>query len=182
MSTARTSAAARTLCADLRRHWWLTAVVGAIWALALVRLFGDHVPRLPLLVNWTPSLPYLVVWADYRPREVRRGDLVVYTFTGPAAREHYPGLGGQPFFKRVAGVEGDVVSVVGREVLVNGVSAGIAKTHAFDRRPLAPIEPGAIPPGKVYVMGTGPDSFDSRYLDAGLVDVATIVAVVHPLF
>ena len=78
------------------------------------------------------------------------GDLVVYAFEGEAARTNYPGLKDQPFFKRIAGVAGDTVTVADREIFINGVSVGRAKTHAFDRRPLEPIEATVIPPGFLY--------------------------------
>lgn len=172
----------RLLCSDLRRHRVLSAVVAAIWVLALVRVFVHHVPLVPILFNWSPSVPYRVAVVDYRAAPVSRGDLVVYAFDGPAAANDYPGLRRQAFFKRVAGVAGDVVAVHDREVVVGGVSVGAARTHTHDRRPLSPIEPGVIPPGKVYVMGTGAHSFDSRYREAGLVDVASIAAVVRPVF
>lgn len=172
----------RLVHADLRRHRLLFAIVATIWVLALVRVFVHHVPLVPILFNWTPSLPYHVAVVDYRASSVSRGDLVVYAFGGPAASNAYPGLRRQAFFKRVAGVAGDVVTVHGRDVFVNGVHCGRARTHTFDRRALSPIEPGVIPPGKVYVMGTGAHSFDSRYREAGLVDVASVAAVVRPVF
>jgi conjugal transfer pilin signal peptidase TrbI len=171
----------RLVCSDLRRHRSIFALVAAIWVLAVVRVFVHHVPLLPILFNWTPSLPYRVAVVDYLASTVSRGDLVVYAFDGPAASSDYRGLRGQAFFKRVAGVAGDLVTVHERDVFVNGQHVGRAKTHTFDRRALSPIEPGVIPPGKVYVMGTGIDSFDSRYREAGLVDVSCVAAVVRPV-
>ncbi len=44
------------------------------------------------------------------------------------------------------GLPGDVVTVSGRTVSVNGVVVGTAKAQAFDRRPLEPIAPTVIPP------------------------------------
>ncbi|MGZ7184199.1 S26 family signal peptidase, partial [Streptococcus pyogenes] len=79
-----------------------------------------------------------------------------------------PGLAGQPFFKIVRGLPGDMIGVAGREVRINGELVGIAKTHAFDRHPLEPITPGVIPAGRYYVQGLSPDSFDSRYRESGL--------------
>lgn len=173
---------ARSLGRDVLRRWWLYGLFLAIWCLALLRLFVLHVPVLPVMFNWTPSLPYSVVYVDYWHAPAQRGDLVVYRFTGEAGRRDYPGLRDQAFFKRVAGVPGDSVTVVGRDVYVNGVAVGRAKTHAFDRRPLEPIAPIVIPPGHLYVQGTNPDSFDSRYRSSGLVAVRDVRATVHPIF
>lgn len=172
----------RQVLRDSRRHWFICALVAAIWVLALIRLFAHHLPVLPLLFNWTPSLPFKVVLVDYRSSAIGRGDLVVYAFEGPAGQLAYPGLRHQALFKRVAGVAGDVVTVQGRDVYVNGVPVGRAKTHAFDRRALDPIVPTVIPAGHLYVQGTGPDSFDSRYTLSGLVRVQDVKSRVIPLF
>lgn len=176
---------ARGFCSlgiEMVRRWYLFAALCLIWTLAAFRVFGSHTPMLPVLFNVTPSIPYRVVWADYGARRFTRGDLIVYSFDGPAAQTDFPGLLQQPFFKRVVGVAGDTVTVVGREVFVNGMLVGAAKTHSFDRRPLAPIDPGVIPEGHLYVQGTSADSFDSRYRSSGLVRITSVRAKVHPIF
>lgn len=172
---------ARTVIADARRYRLVFAIFGAIWALALTRVFIHHTPVLPVLFNWTASLPYRIVLVDHRPAPLVRGDLIVYAFDGEAAERDYPGLKRQPFFKRIVGVAGDVVTVDGRDVFINGLHVGRAKTHTFDHRPLDPIAPAVIPPGHVYVQGSSADSFDSRYRSSGLVRTADVVARVRPL-
>lgn len=166
---------------DLRTRWYLYLPIFVIWGFAYLRLFVDPTPRVPLLFNWTPSLPYRVALLQYGTRTLQRGDYVVFAFEGEA-RTAYPGLNGQPFFKRVRGLPGDTVTVTGRVVSINGEVVGTAKTHAFDRRPLEPISPMVIPPGRYYVQGTGPDSFDSRYRASGLVRVEQVLGTVVPLF
>ena len=165
----------------MRRRWYLYLPVFAIWGFAYVRLFIDPTPRMPILVNWTPSLPYHVALMQYRHPAVQRGDLIVFAFAGEA-QAHYPGLRGQPFFKQVRGVPGDVVTVLDRAVFVNGEAVGLAKTHAYDGHPLAPIAPVVIPPGHFYVQGIGPHSFDSRYAESGLVRAEQVVGIVVPMF
>ncbi len=172
---------ARTVIADARRHRLVFVAFGAIWALALTRVFIHHTPVLPVLFNWTASLPHRIVLVDRRPAPLVRGDLIVYAFDGEAAERDYPGLKRQPFFKRIVGVAGDVVTVDGRDVFINGLHVGLAKTHTFDRRPLEPIAPTVIPPGHVYVQGSSADSFDSRYRSSGLVSTTDVVARVRPL-
>jgi len=175
------AAGARLLRTDLRRRWYLFAMLALIWTLALMRLFIHHMPVVPILINWTPSLPFLVLYVDYFDRSLGRGDLIVYTFEGVAAERDYPGLRHQPFFKRVVGLPGDSVTVLDREVSVNGAPVGRAKTHTFDRRPLDPIDATVIPPGFLYVQGTSPDSFDSRYRTSGLVRQQDVKVKVRPL-
>ncbi len=165
----------------VRRRWYLYVPLAAIWALAYVRMFFDPTPHIPLLFNWTPSVPYHVALMQYGPRPLHRGDLIVFSFEGEA-RSHYPGLNRQPFFKLVRGLPGDVVTVQGAQVLVNGQVVGQAKPRAFDRYPLTPISPVVIPADHYYVQGTSPDSFDSRYQESGLVHVKQVLGVARPLF
>ena len=63
-----------------------------------------------------------------------------------------------------------------------GEAVGLAKVRAFDGHPLAPISPTVIPPGHFYVQGMGPDSFDSRYAESGLVSAEQVLGVVVPIF
>ncbi|OIQ99306.1 peptidase S26 [mine drainage metagenome] len=165
----------------VRRRWPLYLPVFALWGLAYVRLFIDPTPRLPLLFNWTPSLPYRVALLIPGAGELQRGDYVVFAFAGEA-QAAYPGLRGQPFFKIVRGLPGDAITVRGRVVAINNETVGLAKTHAYDNRPLAPIASMLIPPGYFYVQGTSPDSFDSRYAASGLVHTDQVIGRALPLF
>jgi len=166
---------------DVRRRWYLYLPVFAIWVFAYARLFVDPTPHVPVLFNVTPSLPYRLAWMQHGEHPLQRGDLIVFAFDGEA-QGHYPGLRKQPFFKRVGGLPGDIVTVDERKVYVNGELVGLAKTHAHDRHPLAPIAPVVIPAGHYYVQGSSPDSFDSRYREAGLVRADQVLGVVVPLF
>lgn len=164
----------------VRRHGLALSLLLVVWALAYVRVFIDPTPRVPLLFNWTGSLPYKVALVRYGPHSLQRGDLVVFAFAGEAGTV-YPGLAGQPFFKIVRGLPGDRITVKDRIVSINGEAVGQAKTHAFDRRPLDPIAPTVIPSGHFYVQGTGPDSFDSRYRQSGLVRIEQVLGTATPL-
>ena len=171
------------LLCDARRFWYLFAGVAIIWVLALLRLFANPSPLLPVLFNWTDSLPYLLAYVDYGAVSHKRGDYIVYSFRGEASETAYPGLRDQPFFKQIVGVPGDVVTVQDRDVFVNGVHVGRAKTHTKEKRlPLEPIAPVVIPAGFFYVRGTSRDSFDSRYRSSGLVPAAQVLAKVNPIF
>ena len=172
----------RDFLAHARQRWYLYLPLALIWVLAAARIFVDPVPHVPVLFNVTPSLPYTVAVIERRTGVIARGDYVIYAFGGVATR-HFPGLARQPFFKRVAGIEGDQVRVEGRRVLVNGVDVGQAKLFATaNKLPLEPIEPSIIPPHFFYMQGTSPDSFDSRYRISGLVHVSDVIAVVRPIF
>ncbi len=171
----------RTLTEEIRKRHWLYLGLLVIWTLAALRVFADHTPRVPVLFNVTDSLPYKVALVDYRKHTFARGDFIIYAFRG-AAIKPYPGLNGQPFFKQVRGVPGDIVTVDGRAVFINGEPVGLAKPYGPRQVPMAPIAPVTIPPGYLYVQGTSADSFDSRYALSGLVPTGQILAAVHPLF
>ena len=166
---------------SLTVHWIAMLAVLGIWTLALVRVLVDPTPRLPLVFNWTPSVPYHVALAHHHPGALHRGDYILFRFDGQEQMRH-PGLRAQPFFKQIAGLPGDVVQVQGRVVTVNGKSVGTAKTHTFDRQPLATIEAGVIPPGHYFVQGASADSFDSRYRSSGLVRADQVIALLTPIF
>ena len=119
------------------------------------------------LFNWTPSLPYRMALMRTANAALQRGDLIV--FRSPAKRRSsYRGLRGQPFFQMVRGLPGDVVTVQGRLVYVNGEPVGIAKTHAHDRHPLAPIDAMVIPPALLRARHQ-PRQLRLRYRSSGLV-------------
>lgn len=169
------------LASQIRHRWYLVGPLGVIWALACQRVLIDPTPHVPLLFNWTPSLPYTVAYFEGRRDALKRGDYIIFSFDGEASRS-YPGLHRQPFFKRIRGLPGDVVTVDNRVIAINGVPVGTAKTHTFDHRPLTPLSPTVIPPGSYYVEGTSADSFDSRYRESGLVRGDRILGTVIPLF
>ena len=165
-----------------RTYRYLYTPVFGIWALAFARVFVDPTPHLPLLFNWTSSLPYTVAVIEYgNEPPLKAGDFVIYAFDG-AAQRMYPGLRAQPLFKQIRGVPGDRVTVIKREIFVNGVPVGFAKPYTFDGHPLEPIAGAVIPPGYYYVQGTHPHSFDSRYSVSGLVAARQVIGKVRPLF
>ena len=131
-----------------------------------------------LLFNVTQSLPYSVVWLD-RESAPGRGDLVVYRFEGEELMQLRKG---QRFFKRIVGMPGDEVSVVGRRVLVNGTDVGLAKQYTLDGHRLEPVAAGVIPQNTYYAQGTHEMSFDSRYRESGLVRSSQIIGTVHVIF
>ena len=156
------------LAAELRQRWQLHAII----ALAVAACY-QH-----LLFNLTPSLPYVLAVLE-RGATVERGDLIVFRFEGG---EIGPYLKGQWFFKRVVGLPGDAIRVEGQNVFVNATSVGFAKSRTRTGEPLEPIAPGPIPPGRYYVQGTHPDSFDARYRLNGLIRAEQIVGVAHAVW
>lgn len=158
----------RALWKHFARHWYvyLPLALAYLWAL-------DHIG-----INCTPSLPYHVVYVDERA-PIGRGDLVVFRFEGGEIANHFKG---QRFFKRIAGVAGDEISLQGRTVLINGVAVGFARSRTLDGATLDAIEPGVIPADRFYVQGTHEMSFDSRYRVNGLVRRDQIIGKATVIF
>src|SRR5256884_7582802 len=158
----------RALWKHFGRHWYfyLPLLFVYLWAL-------DHIG-----VNWTPSLPYHVVYIE-KHVPVGRGDLIVFRFEGGEIANHFKG---QRFFKRIAGVAGDEITLQGRNIFINGTHAGFARSTTLDGKTLEAIEPGVIPADRFYVQGTHEMSFDSRYRVNGLVRREQIIGKATVIF
>ena len=168
LSWPRRIAEQRALWKHFGRHWvvYLPLLFVYLWAL-------DHIG-----VNWTPSLPYHVVYIE-KHVSVGRGDLVVFRFEGGEIANHFKG---QRFFKRVAGVAGDEITLQARNVLINGAYVGFARSRTPEGATLEAIEPGVIPTNRFYVQGTHEMSFDSRYRVNGLVRRDQIIGKATVIF
>jgi len=168
VSWPRRMAEQRALWHCFARHWYvyLPLLLVYLWAL-------DHIG-----VNWTPSLPYHVVYVE-KDVSVGRGDLVVFRFEGGEIANHFKG---QRFFKRIAGMAGDEITLQGRNVFINGAHVGFARSRTPDGRTLEAIEPGVIPDDRFYVQGTHEMSFDSRYRVNGLVRRDQIIGKATVIF
>lgn len=164
----RRIAAQRALWKLFARHWYvyLPLLFFYLWAL-------DHIG-----VNWTPSLPYHVVYIE-KDVPVARGDLIVFRFEGGEIANHFKG---QRFFKRIAGVAGDEITLQGRNIFINGTHVGFARSTTLDGWTLEAIEPGVIPADRFYVQGTHEMSFDSRYRVNGLVRRDQIIGKATVIF
>ena len=158
----------RALWKQFARHWhfYLPLLLIYVWAL-------EHIG-----INWTPSLPYHVVYIAQHA-SVGRGDLVVFRFEGGEIAHHFKG---QRFFKRIAGVTGDEITLKGRNVFINGAHVGFARSQTLDGTTLEAIQPGVIPAGRFYVQGTHEMSFDSRYRVNGLVRTDQIIGKATVIF
>jgi conjugal transfer pilin signal peptidase TrbI len=130
-------------------------------------------------LNFTNSVPERLVWLEHGAAP-QRGDLIVFRFKaeqGATAK-----LSGTRWLKRVAGVPGDVITVDGRTVYLNGQLIG----NAIERTPrgsvMTVVEPGVVPEGHYFIGGSTRDSLDSRYRDVGLVKREQVIARAHRIF
>jgi conjugal transfer pilin signal peptidase TrbI len=137
---------------------------------------GATTSRYQFGVNLSESLSDWGYLVDTENTAPARGDYVQFF---PVRNRFYPS--NTPFVKRVAGVPGDEVRLVGRDVFVAGHLVGRAKPFARDGRPLTPTAQGIIPAGRYFVVGDHVDSYDSRYADIGWVGRDRIRGVARPV-
>jgi conjugal transfer pilin signal peptidase TrbI len=156
--------------AHMRRRW----VWWAVATIPLALLGGFCGISFNVVTDSLPHKAYLLLYFDRVPQ---RGQY--YAFAFPGGGPYWPDA---PFVKEFAGVPGDVVSTVGREVFVNGRSVGIAKERSRTGYPLAMVSPGVIPKGMYYVYAPNLDSLDSRYAMVGLIPGWRVIGRAVPLW
>lgn len=125
--------------------------------------------RYQLAINLTDSLPGTVFLIDKKDKAVSRGRYVAFRWKGAA-----PVPDGVTVIKRVAGIEGDQVTVINRTVFINAQKVGIAKTHSRTGEPLTVISEAIIPFGYFYATADHQNSFDSRYAKPGLISTSAV--------
>jgi len=106
---------------------------------------------------------------------VFRGDVPttdqIIAFKSPETR-FYPEM---MFLKIVKGRSGDTLSWDDQTILINGESLGLAKTVSKDGASMDKTPATTIGKGQFFTWTPHPDSFDSRYIDIGLVDSTRLV-------
>jgi type IV secretory pathway protease traF-like protein len=125
--------------------------------------------RYQLAINVTDSLPGTIFLIDKKDKVVSRGRYVAFAWKSAA-----PVPDGVTVIKRVAGIEGDQVTVINRTVFINAQKVGIAKTHSRTGEPLTVISEAIIPFGYFYATADHQDSFDSRYAKPGLISTSAV--------
>lgn len=125
--------------------------------------------------NITDSLPhkhFIIV----KHKNVAVGDYIL--FAAPKGSRY----AGMNLIKQIVGDAGCKVVIKNDQVFINEKLIGVAKNHAKTGDALAAASSGIIPDGKYFVATKHVDSYDSRYLDFGLIDGQNIIGVAHPLW
>jgi conjugal transfer pilin signal peptidase TrbI len=155
--------------------WWRGAMAKR-WALCLGLAF--FVTSLPGLREWGRAHAIVLNTSDSLPNYAffvkvgvmpRKGEFVL--FEPPMSKVVSVHFGKQPpaFGKLVLGAEGDVVSHVGRSVLINGRVITTMKPLTRKGLPLIEGPVGRIPKGCYYAGSYHEDGLDSRYAQIGFV-------------
>ena len=128
---------------------WLAPMVVARWGI------GIDTQR-------NPSNPFRVYLHCKQDRAVQRGDYATFRIPDFAPRFPEASL----FVKQVAAIEGDRLQIVGRELYVNDrwlarINPVILARAGLHQSRLGDLD--RVPPGRLLMMGSSGNSFDSRY-------------------
>lgn len=158
------------------RAWWKSQsrvsriCVGTIFVVCMVaigfKLFGYR-----LIIAKNPSLKVpAFVCREKKPSEVVDGMLVSFSF--PMDTPYFKK--GAPFVKLAACRDGQYLETRGKQFYCDNQFVGMALETDVKGKPVESFTfNGIIPKGKVFVVGTHPRSYDSKYwgfLDLSFVD------------
>jgi conjugal transfer pilin signal peptidase TrbI len=151
-------------------RWWLVGVAKASIALAILYAplgwFAGHYRIVYDATKGVSCLPYRLFLVDLTDRNASRGEYVAFV-----SRQMEPFyVNGTWVVKIVAGMPGDHVQVSESGVAINGSRwGGLVHLRAGERlwrmgrRVKDVVRDEHIPQGRLWMMGTHPRSYDSRY-------------------
>lgn len=159
---------------------------------------------LVFVIRWFLFAPFIVDGPSMQPNFHTGERLIVnkilYSFKAPQRGEVIVFLApeGKDYIKRVIGVPGDTVKVVGDDVFVNGekiqeryiqsaVNAAKKQGEIYNNRDFkfvnGSLEAVKVPKDKLFVMGDNrPNSKDSRFEDVGFVPYEKIIGRADIMF
>jgi signal peptidase I len=152
---------------------------------AVVGIGGSILPS-KFAITFTDSLDrrfFLV----YRGNEnIRKGDYVLFPYSivrdqlEKKYRVRFP-FSADYVVKKVVCAPGEFLESDGMKYYCDGVFLGYAKERSRTGVPTERfVYRGMVPEGKIFVMGTSPDSYDSRYF--GFLDRSVVVGKAYPVF
>ena len=162
-------------------RWWKTPFGTAFWsAMLIVFIFWSGRPiTFAFDPNEEKCLPdlHVAMLRHQKPQAPHAGDLVFWKPGGALAYVH------QEFaLKQVAAVGGDHVTIRGGQILVNGklVATGLPLSGVYHRTPAQLERDDVVQPGRMFVIGTHPNSDDSRYW--GDLDIKSVDGIAYKVF
>ena len=153
-------------------------------ALVLASALGLALPHVSITL--TPSVRHRVWWLSKDIGQVRHGRYVLFRLPGEKmagmrVAESVRRDGDILAIKRVGCDEGETLVRKGRDFYCGEEFLGHAREQSSTGKPMSPADvAGRIPPGRAFLVGDNPDSFDSRYF--GLVSKDRYLAWARPIF
>jgi conjugal transfer pilin signal peptidase TrbI len=168
-------------------RWWATGVAKALVAFAVVYAplawFAGHYRIVYDSIQGANCLPYSVFLVDLDDRALDRGAYVA--FVSKQMEPFY--ANGTIAVKLVAGQSGDRVTVNEGGVSINGRHFGVLvhlnrgeKLWQMGRRVEDVERDEQVPKGHLWMMGTNPRSYDSRYW--GYIQAEQVIGRAIPLW
>jgi conjugal transfer pilin signal peptidase TrbI len=151
---------------------WITLPLIVLAGLLLIAR-----PHYRITVNLTNSVPYKLFLIDVGNKSPVRGEYVVFKWRGGAGYDAET-----QFIKRVEGIGGQVISRVGRVVMIDNSPVARALERSPKGTVLEPIAAQSIGSDAYFVSSDGHDAFDSRYEAFGLIHRKEIIGAAWPLF
>ena len=170
------------------KNWWLSGREQiATWSrkkrtififlLALVIAGSALIPS-RFAVTLSPSVNHRIFFiTKYLAGDtIERGDYIMVSISSPLIENGKL----QRVIKRVGCVAGEVLLSKDREFFCNTVFLGKAKEFSLKGEKLPIFSyAGAVPEGKMFLVGSHKDSHDSRYF--GFIDTKDILYVAYPI-
>jgi len=148
-----------------------SVVVFSISLFLMAGILFLHFTTWQLVFSPQPSLGHHVFICNYEtPKTMERGDKISFDF--PYNTFFYKK--DDPFIKIIGCLPGDKLTVdKGKNYFCNGEWLGKARDTSSDGKGVSNFEfSGEVPANKIFVYGTHPKSYDSRYW--GFLDVAAV--------
>ncbi len=108
-----------------------------------------------------------------------RADVGDYALIEGHKTSYFPG---KTFIKILKGKEGDIIEDKEDRIFIRGEYIGFTLSETIDGMSLHKIKERIVPQGYVFVAGTNPRSFDSRYEEFGLVPESKIMGKTLKVF
>jgi type IV secretory pathway protease TraF len=145
-----------------QRLIWLH-IKGGLVAFLVVVVCGIR----PAIVM-TESIDKTVFLINNHSQNFTRGNYVWLQTTKPYDKVLYPAI------KQIQGKEGDVITISNDYCFVGEQKVGKIAAFTHDGKKLHSIQEGIIPAGKLFLAGTSANSYDSRYLEFGLIEASKV--------
>lgn len=155
---------------------WMNAVC---WCLSLIMLTGLGIQYLSpwkwvLVLGSSVSGTIALMETRADLALVPAGEYVMLRWQGVDPNHQPRLLHGMKLIKRIACEPGQRLRVTAQEASCEGRVLGLVRDRNLKGQPLKPaLYDGIVPPGRYFVMGDHPASYDSRYL--GLIPESWIV-------
>ncbi len=144
-------------------------------ALLIVVILTHH---WKLAYNYTNSFaPNVVCDSALGQKDVERGDYVA--FYPPKAQ---PPAMRCPFVKKVVCLPGERIRTYGQQIFCEDKPVAVAKKVSLKGEPLQKIQDQLLGEDDYFVLGTHPDSFDSRYSNFGPINRCRFIGKAYPIF